>query len=94
MTLSRIASQIKTSPILTIAAEINARRQRGEVLHNLTVGDFDSAIFPIPDALRDAVIAAYREHETNYPGATGLPGIRASAAAFFEPRLRLGLRRR
>lgn len=80
MKLSRFAEQITTSPILTVAAEINARRQRGEKLHNLTVGDFDSAIFPIPDGLTEAIIAAYRNHQTNYPGATGLPEIRRAVA--------------
>ncbi len=84
MKLSRLAEQITTSPILTIAAEINARKQRGEVLHNLTVGDFDSAIFPIPDALTEAVIAAYRNHRTNYPGAAGLPEIRRAAAGLLN----------
>ena len=80
MNLSRLAEQIRTSPILTIAAEINARRRRGEALHNLTVGDFDSSIFPIPDGLTEAIIAAYRDHQTNYPGATGLPEIRGGVA--------------
>ena len=84
MKLSRLAEGIRTSPILEIAAEINARKQRGETLHNLTVGDFDSAIFPIPDELTEAIIAAYRDHQTNYPGATGLPEIRRAAAGMLN----------
>lgn len=84
MKLSRLAEQISTSPILTIGAEINARQQRGETLHNLTVGDFDSSIFPIPDGLTEAIIAAYRDHQTNYPGAAGLPGIRGAAAGLLN----------
>ena len=80
MKLSRLAEQITTSPILTIAAEINARQARGESLHNLTVGDFDSTIFPIPDGLTEAIIAAYRDHQTNYPGAVGMPEIRSGVA--------------
>ncbi len=81
MQLSRFADSISTSPILTIAAEINARQQRGESLHNLTVGDFDADIFAIPEALTCAVIKAYRAHQTNYPGAAGVVALRNEAAA-------------
>ena len=84
MKLSRLAAQIKTSPILSIAAEINARRARGEELHNLTVGDFDSSIFPIPHGLTEAVVAAYRDYQTNYPGAAGQVEIRAAVAAMLN----------
>ena len=80
MKLSALAEQIKTSPILTIAAEINARKARGETLYNFTVGDFDSAMFPIPDALTAATIRAYEKHQTNYPGAFGLAEIRQGVA--------------
>ncbi len=80
MRLSKLAEQIQTSPILTIAAEINARNAKGESIYNLTVGDFDPKIFPIPDALTVATIKAYRDHQTNYPGAFGLPRIRDSVA--------------
>lgn len=84
MKLSRLASQTETSPILQIAAEINARKQRGEKLYNLTVGDFDPAVFPIPDALTAAIIDAYQAHATNYPGAVGLPPIRGAVAGWLN----------
>ena len=80
MKLSNLAEQIRTSPILTIAAEINKRRAAGEPIYNLTVGDFDPDIFPIPEELTEQTIKAYREHQTNYPGAFGLPRIRESVA--------------
>ncbi len=80
MKLSKLSDKIRTSPILTIAAEINARNAQGEQISNLTVGDFDSSIFPIPDPLTEATIAAYQDHQTNYPGAFGLPGIRQGVA--------------
>ena len=84
MKLSRLASRIKISPILAIAAELNARRARGESLYNLTVGDFDSSIFPVPDGLTEAVVAAYRAHQTNYPDAAGVPEIRGAVADFLN----------
>ena len=80
MKLSRLADQIQTSPILTFAAEINARKAAGEPVYNLSVGDFDPQIFPVPEALTEATIQAYHDRQTNYPGAFGLPGIREGVA--------------
>lgn len=84
MKLSRLAERTETSPILQIAAAINARKQRGETLYNLTVGDFDPAVFPIPDALTAAITDAYQAHHTNYPGAVGLPPIRSAVAGWLN----------
>ena len=84
MKLSKLSEQITTSAILTIAAEINQRNSEGEKIHNLTVGDFDANIFPIPEALTAATIRAYENHQTNYPGAFGLPGIREGVAGLLN----------
>lgn len=78
MKLSSAAQTITTSPILTIAAEINEKIKQGEKIYNLTVGDFNSHIFPIPERLTELTIDAYNAHETNYPGAFGLPPLRQS----------------
>lgn len=80
MKLSHLADRIQTSPILTFAAELNARKSAGENLYNLTIGDFDPRIFPVPEALTEAAIRAYRDRQTNYPGAQGLPPIREGVA--------------
>ncbi len=80
MKLSRLAEAITTSPILTIAAQINEKKAAGERIFNFTVGDFDSHIFPIPEMLTEQTIAAYRAHETNYPGAFGMPEFREGVA--------------
>lgn len=77
---SALAENIRTSPILEVAAEIDARKRRGEAIDNLTIGDFDANIFAVPRALRDAVTCAYRAHQTNYPGAAGMPQLRESVA--------------
>ena len=78
MKLSSSAQNITTSPILTIAAEINAKINQGEKIYNLTVGDFNSQIYPIPERLTTLIIDAYKQHETNYPGAFGLDPLRQS----------------
>lgn len=80
MQFSHFAERTPTSPILAIASAINARQQQGETIHNLTIGDFDPQIFPIPRPLSEAIIRAYRAHQTNYPPAAGLPQLRTAAA--------------
>ena len=80
MRLSKLAEEITTSPILTIAALINEKIADGEKVYNLTVGDFDSNIFPIPDLLTAETIKAYETHQTNYPGAFGTPNFRKGVA--------------
>ncbi len=80
MKLSKLAQGVTTSPILTIAAQINEKNAAGEKIYNFTVGDFDSNIFPIPDLLKQEIIAAYQANQTNYPGAFGLLEFREGVA--------------
>ncbi len=84
MRLSKLAEGIKTSPILTLAAEINDKIAAGEQFYNLTVGDFNPSYFPIPEAYRTAIIDAYKAGETNYPGARGLLGLRKAISAYLK----------
>lgn len=83
-TVSQLANNITTSPILTFAATVNQKITEGEQLYNLTVGDFNPKIYPIPDELTTAIIAAYNNHETNYPGAFGLTPLRKGVAALIK----------
>jgi len=78
MKLSATAESVTTSPILMIAAEINKKISQGSKIFNLTVGDFNSKIYPIPEKLTALAIEAYRNNETNYPGAFGLDPLRQS----------------
>ena len=84
MRLSKLAQGIQTSPILTLAAEINSRIAAGEKFYNLTVGDFNPKVFPVPDDFTEQTIRAYKEHETNYPGAKGIAQLRDSIAHFIK----------
>ncbi len=43
-------------------------------------------IFPIPKALEDGIVEAYREHFTNYPAAEGNLDLRESIASFLKDR--------
>ena len=80
MKLSRLADAITTHPILELAALINEKKAAGEKIYNFTVGDFDSSIYPIPELLKEETIRAYEEHQTNYPGAFGVPELREGVA--------------
>ena len=80
--VSEMAETLIGSEIIKLAAEINEKIRKGEKIYNYTIGDFDPAIFPIPAELNDAIIKAYKEHQTNYPAANGMIELRKAAAEF------------
>ncbi|MDF3079371.1 MAG: aminotransferase class I/II-fold pyridoxal phosphate-dependent enzyme [Sphingobacteriaceae bacterium] len=86
MSVSALAQKLKGSEIIKIAGEVNELKRKGQQVANLTIGDFDSAIYPIPDALTNEIKAAYDAHQTNYPPADGLLALRESVAGFMQQR--------
>lgn len=86
MSVSILAQNLKGSEIIKIAGEINELKRQGEQIANLTIGDFDSSIFPIPDLLKEEIKQAYDAHQTNYPPADGLLTLRESVASFMQDR--------
>lgn len=78
---------MKGSDILRIAAEINARRAAGHEVMNLTIGDFDTSVFPIPPSLQDAISGALADGQTNYPPSVGVPELRSAIRSFYADRL-------
>lgn len=86
MKVSRKAAELVGSEIIKIAGEINELKRQGAEVFNLTIGDFNPEIFPIPDALKDGIIEAYRNDQTNYPGAAGLLELRESIARLIHNR--------
>jgi aspartate aminotransferase len=87
--LSKMAAGLQGSEILKIAAEIRAMVAGGKKVCNLTVGDFDSRQFPIPDFLRDAIVQAIHAGETNYPPSDGILALRQSVQRFLKSELAL-----
>lgn len=87
--LSTLARSMIGSEILKIAYEVNALKERGADILNLTVGDFSSKQFPIPDTLRDGVIQALREGHSNYPPSNGVRECREAVRSMFAARLGL-----
>jgi len=89
MHVSQMAGSLIGSEIIKIGNEVNDMIRKGEQICNLTIGDFDPSIYPIPDELRTAITDAYLAGNTNYPPANGMADLRTAAAAFLEQRLGL-----
>ncbi len=70
------------SEILRIAAEVRELIAAGRPLCNLTVGDFNPKLFPIPDALLQNLQRALGRGETNYPPSNGLKSLREAVVEF------------
>jgi len=87
--VSRMAASLSGSEIIKLAGEINDLQQKGQKIHNLTIGDFNSNEFPIPKLLEDLIIEAYKDHQTNYPPADGIKPLRDSVAKFINDNLQL-----
>jgi aspartate aminotransferase len=64
-------------------------KRKGAQIANLTIGDFDSSIFPIPKDLEDAIIKAYRDGHTNYPPADGILPLRETVVEILADRYAL-----
>ncbi|MCX6310460.1 MAG: aminotransferase class I/II-fold pyridoxal phosphate-dependent enzyme [Bacteroidetes bacterium] len=86
LTVSRMASKLIGSEIIKLAAEINEKIKNGETVFNLTIGDFNPKIFPIPDGLKKEIIEAYNNNETNYPAADGVLELRKAVSNLIEKR--------
>src|SRR3954467_898763 len=89
MKVSALAQNLRGSEIIKIAGEINELKRQGQNIANLTIGDYDSNIYPIPDELKKGIVAAYAENQTNYPPADGVLALRESVLGFFKKRLGL-----
>jgi aspartate aminotransferase len=89
MKVSKIAENIIGSEIIKFASEIQEKIKSGEKVHNLTIGDFNPKIFPIPDLLNQLIIEEYKNNETNYPPADGIFELREAVSALLNRKLLL-----
>ncbi len=86
MIVSSLAQNLHGSEIIKIAGEINELKRQGQDIANLTIGDFDSNIYPIPAELKQGIIDAYNTNQTNYPPADGMLNLRESVSDFLKER--------
>jgi aspartate aminotransferase len=86
---SKLAQNLRGSEIIKIAGENNELKRRGQNIANLTIGDYDSNIYPIPAELKQDIVDAYNDNQTNYPPADGVLALRESVSAFLKNRFDL-----
>ena len=84
--LSKLAETLIGSEIVKLGADIKEKIRQGHEIFNYTIGDFDSAIFPIPKELENEIVAAYRSHHTTYPPAEGIRELREAVSTFIKQR--------
>lgn len=84
--VSHLAENIIGSEIIKLAGEVNEMIKRGEKVYNLTIGDFNPKVFPIPAELKAEIIAAYDEDLTNYPAADGVLELREAVSQLLKER--------
>jgi aspartate aminotransferase len=89
MKLSYLSETLIGSEIVSLGGEIREKIRKGERIYNFTVGDFDPLIFPIPKALEDGIVEAYRQHFTNYPLGEGNLDLREAISSFLAEREQL-----
>jgi aspartate aminotransferase len=89
MRISRLADQMSGSEIIKIGNAVSEQIRQGATICNLTIGDFDPQLFPIPEGLRDDIRQAYQAGHTNYPPAAGIADLRQAATEFLQTRLGL-----
>jgi aspartate aminotransferase len=84
--LSVLAETLQASEIVRLGAVIKEKMKQGEKIYNYTIGDFDSAVFPIPAELETEIINAFKEGFTTYPAAEGNLDLREAVASFMSSR--------
>lgn len=82
--LSHLAETLSGSEIVKLGNAISERIRNGEKIYNLTIGDFDPSVFPIPTELEELIIESYRNRNTSYPAAEGVLDLRKSVATFIK----------
>ena len=82
--VSSMAETLIGSEIIQLAWQINDKISKGQNILNLTIGDFNPNIFPIPDVLTEEIKKAYDDHQTNYPPAEGTLGLRKAISEYIK----------
>jgi aspartate aminotransferase len=84
--VSEMAENLVGSEIIKLAGEVKAKIAAGEKIANLTIGDFNPEIFPIPTELKDEIISSYQNGITNYPMANGMLELRQTVSEYIQDR--------
>lgn len=82
--VSDMAETLQGSEIIKLAGEVNEKISAGQHIFNLTIGDYDPSLFPIPEVFKQEIIKAYDNNHTNYPAANGIKELREATAEFIR----------
>lgn len=86
MKVSKLAENIIGSEIIKLAAEVNEKIKNGETIYNMTIGDFNPKVFPIPTELKQYILEEYEADQTNYPAADGMAELRQAVSGLLKQR--------
>ncbi|WP_373709023.1 pyridoxal phosphate-dependent aminotransferase [Kaistella sp.] len=89
MKVSKLAANLIGSEIIKIGNQVNDMKSQGAEIANLTIGDLNSNIYPIPDLLKEEIQKAYQNNLTNYPPANGLLSLRKAISKEIKNRWNL-----
>lgn len=89
MKVSKLAANLIGSEIVKIGNEVNDLKAKGAEIANLTIGDLNSNIYPIPAELKEEIQKAYQNNLTNYPPANGLLSLRSEVSKDLKSRWNL-----
>lgn len=89
MKVSKLAQNLIGSEIIKIGNQVNDMKAQGTDVANLTIGDLNSNIYPIPAELKQEIQKAYENNLTNYPPANGLLSLRKSVSNDLKKRWNL-----
>ncbi|KIA83529.1 aminotransferase [Kaistella solincola] len=89
MKVSKLAQNLIGSEIIKIGNQVNDLKTQGAEIANLTIGDLDANIYPIPARLKEEIQKAYQNNLTNYPPANGLLSLRKAVSEDLKNRWNL-----
>jgi len=89
MKVSKLAQNLIGSEIIKIGNQVNDLKAQGAEIANLTIGDLDANIYPIPARLKEEIQKAYQNNLTNYPPANGLQSLRKAISEDLKTRWNL-----
>ncbi|MEC5394305.1 pyridoxal phosphate-dependent aminotransferase [Bergeyella sp. RCAD1439] len=89
MKVSKLAANLIGSEIVKIGNEVNDLKAKGAEIANLTIGDLNSRLYPIPSELKQEIQNAYEDNQTNYPPANGLLALRQTVSEDLKKRWKL-----
>ncbi len=86
MKVSKLAANLIGSEIIKIGNLVNDMKSQGAEIANLTIGDLDANLYPIPALLKSEIQKAYQHNLTNYPPANGLLSLRKAVSSDLKQR--------